>query len=75
MVSNLDWDAWVRLCRTGTILLHEPERLVGRRHNPMTETNRLIETGYRQQEDALMFSRLWPPPIARALVIAYRLGY
>jgi hypothetical protein len=75
MVSNLDWDAWLRLCRTGAILLHEPGRLVGRRHNAITETRRLIETGYRQQEDAVMFGRLWPPPIARALALAYRASY
>jgi hypothetical protein len=73
--SNLDWDAWLRLQERGEVFLHAPERLIGRRHNPMTETSRLIREGIRQKEDLQMFNRLWPAPFGRALAYLYRAGY
>ena len=73
--SNLDWDAWLRLCRDGFVFLHAPERLVGRRHNALTETSRLILEGRREREDQEMFKRIWPRPLAQAIALAYRAGY
>jgi hypothetical protein len=73
--SNLDWDAWLRLQERGEIFLHAPERLVGRRHNPLTETSRLIREGIRQKEDSQMFRRIWPAPLGGALAYLYRAGY
>jgi glycosyltransferase involved in cell wall biosynthesis len=75
LASNLDWDAWLRLLDSGVEFARIRRRLVGRRHNSLTETSRLIRDGRRAREDALMFGRLWPPIVAAALSKAYRLGY
>jgi hypothetical protein len=72
---NLDWDAWVRILERGQTCVRAPERLVGRRHNPMTETSRMIRAGVRQAEDLKMFRRLWPSPIAELLALAYSASY
>ena len=73
--SNLDWDAWWRLMRAGGTFVRVPERLVGRRHNVLTATARLIADGTRRTEDLTMFRRAWPRPIADAIALAYRAGY
>jgi hypothetical protein len=75
LASNLDWDAWLRLAGSGVRFLHAPERLVGRRHNALTETRRLIGDGRRRREDEAMFARIWPAPIGRLVAAAYRAGY
>ena len=73
--SNLDWDAWWRLMAAGERFAHVAERLVGRRHNALTETAALTRAGVRAAEDAQMFRRAWPRPVADALHLAYRAGY
>jgi hypothetical protein len=73
--SNLDWEAWWRLYKDGAPLLHAKERLIGRRHNPMTATSRLIRDGVRWREDVLMFRRLWPAPLGDAIAHLYKMGY
>ena len=72
---NLDWDAWVRLLQEGRSFARAPERLVARRHNPLTETSRSIREGVRQREDGQMFRRLWPRPLADIIAFAYRASY
>jgi hypothetical protein len=57
------------------VFLHAPERLVGRRHNQLTETSRLIRDGRRQSEDAQMFAKIWPRPLDRAIGSLYAGGY
>jgi hypothetical protein len=73
--SNLDWDAWLRLATRGDVFLHTHERLIGRRHNPLTETSRLIKDGRRRAEDVDMFRRIWPRPMSDMIAQAYRAGY
>jgi len=73
--SNLDWDAWMSLLNRGETFLHVNERLVGRRHNELTETSALIRNGRRAEEDLLMFRRLWPKAIGDLIAYVYRLGY
>jgi hypothetical protein len=73
--SNLDWDAWMSLLNRGETFLHVNERLVGRRHNALTETSALIRSGRRAEEDLLMFRRLWPKAIGDFIAYVYRLGY
>lgn len=73
--SNLDWEAWWRLHAEGHVFLHAAERLVGRRHNALTETSRLIRDGRRQAEDAAMFARIWPRPVALAMGHLYAASY
>lgn len=73
--SNLDWDAWLSLAEAGTVFARTPERLVGRRHNPLTATATLTREGVRQSEDRAIFRRLWPRPLADLIAFAYRAGY
>jgi hypothetical protein len=73
--SNLDWDAWWRLMKSGESFARSPRRLVGRRHNELTETSSLIASGVRQQEDRAMFRRAWPQPLSEFIAFAYRAGY
>jgi hypothetical protein len=73
--SNLDWDAWLRLLEAGHTFARAPEPLVGRRHNPLTATSRLIRDGVRHREDLAMFRRLWPSPIAETIAWVYQAGY
>jgi putative flippase GtrA len=73
--SNLDWEAWWRLYGEGRAFLHAPARLVGRRHNDLTETSRLIQDGRRQAEDGQMFAKIWPWPLDRLLGVLYALSY
>ncbi|WP_158916281.1 glycosyltransferase [Caulobacter sp. S45] len=73
--SNLDWDAWLRLCRGGMSFLHAPERLIGRRHNDLTETSRLIRDGRRRREDREMFRRTWAKPLDGAMAYVYSVSY
>ena len=75
LASNLDWDAWMSLLDRGETFLHANERLVGRRHNDLTETSALIRDGRRAREDLLMFRRLWPKAISDLIAAVYRLGY
>jgi glycosyltransferase involved in cell wall biosynthesis len=74
-VSNLDWDAWWRLQVAGHTFLRAPYPLVGRRHNDLTETSRLLRDGTRRTEDLAMFRRAWPSPLAEVIAAAYRAGY
>ena len=73
--SNLDWDAWWRLMVAGETFVRAPARLVGRRHNALTETSRLLRDGVRRTEDLAMFRRAWPAPLSDILAAAYRAGY
>ncbi len=72
---DLDWDAWLSLAqRPGTfVYLREP--LIQHRVHQGSETTSAIETGCRQREDAMMFARVWPRPIANMLASAYRASY
>ena len=56
-------------------VLRVPDRLVGRRHNPLTATSRLIADGTRAREDLIMFRRAWPWPLGDIIAMAYRAGY
>jgi len=73
--SNLDWDAWLRLQSDGALFVRTAERLVGRRHNRLTATTALTREGVREREDATMFRRLWPRPVADLIALAYKAGY
>ncbi|HEY2707979.1 MAG TPA: glycosyltransferase family A protein [Caulobacteraceae bacterium] len=73
--SNLDWDAWWRQMTSGATFRRAPGRLVGRRHNQMTETSRLLKDGTRRREDLAMFRRAWPRPMADLIARFYQAGY
>jgi hypothetical protein len=73
--SNLDWDAWLRLCRQDVSFLHAADRLIGRRHNDLTETSKLIRDGRRRTEDREMFRRTWARPLDWAMAYVYTAAY
>lgn len=75
LASNLDWEAWWRLHLEDRPFLHAKQKLLGRRHNELMETSRVIASGKRQTEDAMMFAKIWPKPIAKLLHFFYAASY
>ena len=75
MKATLDWKAWLDLADAGVVFARSPRRLVGRRHNELTETSKLIKSGDRATEDLIMFKRIWPKPVAHAIARLYRASY
>ena len=72
---DLDWDAWLRLAETPGSFVYLREPLMHHRVHPGSETTSAIEAGYRQREDAMMFRRVWPAPVANIFAFAYRASY
>ncbi len=71
----LDWEAWWRLHEQNYAFGHVPEQLVWRRYNDLAETWSGVRDGRRAREDALMFQRIWPRPLARVWAALYRVSY
>ena len=72
---NLDWDAWLRLAdQPGAFVRVKQVSMLHRIHTA-SETSIGIRAGVRAREDRLMFSRLWPAPVAALLARAYALSY
>jgi hypothetical protein len=72
---NLDWDAWWRLHSEDAPFLRVPHILMAHRVGDGTETTEGKRDGRRQREDARMFERVWPAPVAALLSLLYRSGY
>lgn len=73
--SNLDWDAWDRLCSMGGCMGYVRSRLVAHRIHADSATTALIRGHVRVREDLEMMKRFWPAPVAQVLARAYRLSY
>lgn len=73
--SNLDWDAWDRLCSTGGSMGYTRARLVAHRVHAESATTALIRDQVRAREDLEMMKRFWPAPVAHMLSYVYRLSY
>lgn len=72
---NLDWDAWLRLAdQPGAFVRVKRVSMLHRIHTG-SETSAGIRAGVRAHEDRLMFSKLWPAPVAALLARAYALSY
>lgn len=72
---NLDWDAWLRLAdQPGAFVRVKRISMLHRIHTG-SETSSGIRAGVRAREDRLMFSKLWPAPVAALLARAYALSY
>ena len=65
MKNALDWDQWERQSRKKGAFVYAPEELMLHRVHAGSETTRLIENHTRQKEDAEMFRRFWPAPLAK----------
>lgn len=72
--TNMDWFAWLDLSSRGPVTRINA-RLMDHRVHTASETARCLDDGSRSREDALVFTRLWPPPVAAALRRAYRHSY
>jgi len=71
---NMDWDAWLRLATIKGSFIYVNKTLVLHRINKATQTSKKITEKIRQREDALIFQRLWPKPIASLLAKVYSLA-
>jgi hypothetical protein len=73
--TNLDWDAWLRLAELPGSFVYNSRSLVSKRIHAASETTVTIADQTRQLEDAEMFSRMWPTPLAKLISILYAAGY
>lgn len=72
--TNMDWLAWLELSTRGPITRIRG-RLMDHRVHEGSETARCLDDGSRAREDALVFDRLWPAPVAALIKRAYRHAY
>ncbi|HEY4560966.1 MAG TPA: glycosyltransferase family 2 protein [Lysobacter sp.] len=72
--TNMDWLAWLDLSQAGAVTYID-ERLMDHRVHMTSETARCLDDGSRSKEDALVFERLWPRPVAALLGHLYRYSY
>lgn len=73
--SNMDWDAWERLCRLPGSVAYVNRPLVGHRVHTGSATTALIANTARAKEDRLMLHRFWPRPVAWLIFQLYRQAY
>lgn len=72
---DLDWDAWLRLADATGAFVRVRRLCMLHRIHAGSETSDGVRAGVRAREDAMMFRRLWPAPIARMLSRLYALSY
>jgi len=72
---NLDWDAWLRIAQQDGAFVYVRSALMLHRLHDGSETESAIRDGVRAEEDLMMFRRVWPDPMARALARLYALSY
>ena len=72
---NPDWAMWLTLAGRQEEFAYCPKRLMLHRLSGGMETAAAIRDNRRAREDALLFNRLWPAPIARILAQVYALSY
>lgn len=75
MRTNMDWDGWLRLAALPGAFLYVRDALLLHRIHAGSETTACISDGLREREDLEMFSRFWPPTVARALTRLYASSY
>jgi len=71
----LDWDAWIRMTNIKGRFCYSPKPIVYHRVHNATETTAGISSGRRYEEDLMIFSKLWPNRIAKALAKFYAESY
>lgn len=75
MRTNMDWAAWLDLCAREGSFVYLRAPLMAHRIHPGSETSSTIGSGDRAAEDLQLLRRLWPDPIARAILRAYAFAY
>lgn len=71
----LDWDAWYQLAQQEGAFVYIDQKLMSHRIHKASETAVQISNGRRQQEELMMFEKIWGKPVARLLSGIYRLGH
>lgn len=72
---NMDWDAWYRLSKSPGSFVWVNQALMAHRIHIDSETSRGLAQNRRQEEDIIMFMKLWNEPTARALGQLYAISY
>jgi glycosyltransferase involved in cell wall biosynthesis len=75
MRTNMDWMAWLELADLPGGFNVVRESLMRHRIHEFSETSATIAAGHRRTEDRMVFERLWPRTVARALSSIYELSY
>lgn len=71
----LDWDTFLKIARKKGISLYIPRRLVKYRIHDEATTKKFIVDNKRQEEDLIMFCKMWPRPIAKMIMKVYVKSY
>ena len=71
----IDWDTYLKLAQKQGHFAFWDEPLVQFRIHSGATTKKLMEDHKREQEDFAMFSKFWPKPIARLLMMLYKKAY
>lgn len=72
---NLDWDAWLRFADMQGSFVYLKRCLFLHRVHSQSETSNGLKDNRRQNEDKLMFDRLWPKAISKLISTIYTLSY
>ncbi len=72
---NLDWNAWLELSEKEGGFNFVPKSLMQHRISSESETSTGLNENRRQNEDKIIFQRLWPKYIASALAKIYEFCY
>jgi glycosyltransferase involved in cell wall biosynthesis len=72
---NLDWEAALRLAEMSGDFIYIRKKMVHRRIHKGSESTHALQTYARQNEDRILFERLWPKPVANVLLSLYATAY
>ncbi|MFA7123858.1 MAG: glycosyltransferase family A protein [Candidatus Delongbacteria bacterium] len=72
---NMDWNAWIELSRRKGSFVYESEKLFLHRIHEEAETSKAFSDRRRNDEDLVLFKKMWPDIIARLLAKLYSLSY
>ena len=72
---NLDWNAWLELSKIKGGFCFVPKSLMQHRISSECETSTGLKENRRQDEDRMIFERLWPKYIASILTKFYEFCY
>lgn len=72
MMSNLDWDTWVKLTDKKGKYIYVNKYLMYHRIHGESETSNTIKDNIRIEEDYMMFRKFWPKFIADILIKRYK---
>jgi hypothetical protein len=75
LAMAVDWDLFYDLASKKGTLVYFHTSLTYKRLHRASGTNETIQNGRRQEDDWIMFSKIWPKPIAKLILRLYRKSY